>query len=53
MTPEEMGFDLIAMTKIEKEAMCYRLLVARDAVNEKLRIIQQSLKEETQNGSTG
>ena len=34
------------MTKLEKEARCYQLLVARDKINQELREIQDSLKEE-------
>jgi hypothetical protein len=33
------------MTRVEKEAMCYRLLVERDRINEALRITQKSLEE--------
>jgi len=42
----ENGFDLEAMTKIEKEALCYRLLKGRDAINDKLRLVQQSIQDE-------
>lgn len=37
--------DLSAMSRIEKEALCYRLLVERDKINEKLRIVQESLND--------
>jgi len=39
-------YDLSGMGKVEKEALCYRLLVARDKINEELRRVQDSLKEE-------
>ena len=39
--------DLLSMTKTEKEALCYRLLVTRDGINEELRKVQASIKEET------
>lgn len=42
--------DLGAMTKIEKEALCYRLLVSRDKINDELRKVQESLKDEVENG---
>lgn len=41
-----MDDDLETMTQTEKEAMCYRLLVERDKINEKLRVVQGSMKEE-------
>ena len=31
------------LTKVEKEAMCYRLLVMRDNINEALRKVQNSM----------
>ena len=34
------------MTRVEKEALCYRLLVERDKINETLRKVQASMKEE-------
>ncbi len=34
------------MSKEQKEALCYRLLVERDKINEALRIVQNSMKEE-------
>lgn len=37
--------NLDDMTIVEKEAYCYRLLVERDRINEELRKIQQSIKE--------
>jgi len=33
------------MTKVEKEALCYRLLVERDKINEALRQVQKSIAE--------
>ena len=45
----EDGFEtdgLGDMSKIEKESLCYRLLVERDKINEKLRVVQESLKKE-------
>lgn len=36
--------NLDAMTQIEKEALCFRLLVQRDKINERLRIVQESMK---------
>jgi hypothetical protein len=39
-----MNDDLDIMSKIEKEALCYRLLVARDKINDDLRRVQESLK---------
>lgn len=37
--------ELLAMSKTEKEALCYRLLVERDKLNERLREVQSSIKE--------
>jgi len=39
--------ELGKMTLIEKEALCYRLLVARDKINDELRVVQDSIKKET------
>ena len=36
---------LESMTKVEKEALCYRLLVERDKINEALRQVQKSIAE--------
>jgi hypothetical protein len=33
------------LTKVEKEALCYRLLIERDKINESLRKAQQSIKD--------
>jgi len=33
------------LSKVEKEALCYRLLIERDKINESLRKAQQSIKE--------
>ena len=43
------------MSKIEKEALCYRLLVSRDEINDALRTVQNSLKEDAdgQSENTG
>lgn len=38
---------LTDMTKTEKEALCYRLLLERDKINENLRTVQESLKEDS------
>lgn len=38
--------DLKEMTKTEKEALCYRLLVERDKINATLKKVQDSMKEE-------
>lgn len=37
--------NLDSMSIIEREAMCYRLLVERDKINEQLRLVQNSMKE--------
>ena len=37
--------DLKDMTKTDKEALCYRLLVERDKINEVLRMVQNNIKE--------
>ena len=37
---------LETLSKIEKEALCYRLLKERDKINESLRAVQNSIKEE-------
>ena len=37
--------DLIDMSQVEKEALCYRLLIERDKINEQLRIVQQSIRD--------
>lgn len=39
-------YDLESMSKVEKEALCYRLLLDRDRINEQLRQVQESLKKE-------
>lgn len=36
---------LETLTKVEKEALCYRLLKQRDDINDNLRRVQQSLKD--------
>ena len=38
------------LTQIEKEALCYRLLRERDKINESLRKVQTSMKDEVENG---
>ena len=40
--------QLADMTKVEKEALCYRLLVDRDKINEALRQVQKSISEITE-----
>ena len=37
--------DLTTLSFTEKEALCYRLLVERDKVNENLRKVQESMEE--------
>lgn len=37
--------DFDALSLIEKQALCYRLLVERDKINERLRAVQESLDE--------
>ena len=36
---------LEGMPQVEKEALCYRLLVERDKINEALRQVQKSIAE--------
>ena len=36
---------LESMTQVEKEALCYRLLVERDKINEALRQVQKTMVE--------
>ena len=38
--------SLESMTETEKQALCYRLLLERDKINEQLREVQESLKGE-------
>ena len=42
---EEKKRELADMSQVEKEALCYRLLVARDKINEKLRDVQESIQD--------
>ena len=37
--------DFTLMSVIEKEALCYRLLVKRDKINEQLRKVQESMED--------
>jgi len=44
--------NLENMSKTEKEAHCYRLLIERDKINERLREAQNSLKNDNGNDNT-
>jgi hypothetical protein len=41
-----MEYNLGSMNQVEKEALCYRLLLERDKINDSLRKVQDSMKED-------
>jgi hypothetical protein len=44
--------DVDELSKNDKEALCYRLLVERDKLNERLRTVQESLRKDTDEAET-
>jgi len=48
-----MGRSLMDMSQIEKEALCYRILVARDKINEELKRVQDSISRDIEDKKAG